>query len=102
MDVVVWVTCMASIPADLPEANNWKTEKWDELVSCVYPSPKMDWQLVLEKLDSSESPAKEVLALIPDVKHGYILSLEPIAANKLGYKLQKTLFKRLRTNVMAQ
>ena len=87
MDVVVWVTCLASVPADLPESNNWKTQNWDNFVSYTYLSPNMDWQLILEKLDDGESPTQQVLTLIPDVKHAYILSLEPIGADELGYNM---------------
>jgi hypothetical protein len=87
MDVAIWVTCLASVPADLPESNSWNTENWEDFVSYVYPSPNMDWQLILEKLDDTESPTEQALTLIPDIKHGYVLSLEPLGADELGYKM---------------
>lgn len=87
MDVVVWVTCIVTIPADLPKSGDWNEEKWDEFTSYVYPSPKMNWQLILEKLDYSQKPSTQVLQLAPDIKHGYVLSLEPIGADDHGYKM---------------
>ena len=87
MDVAVWVTCFAALLADLTKTDGWNVEKWDDFTSYVYPSPKMDWQLILEKLDHSLKPTDQALKLIPNIKHGYILSLEPISAGELGYKM---------------
>ncbi|MEC4091724.1 hypothetical protein [Pseudoalteromonas rubra] len=87
MDVAIWVTCIAALPTDLPRSGDWSEEKWDDFTSYVYPSPKMDWQLTLEKLDDSEKPTAQALKLEPDLKYGYVLSLEPIGADELGYKM---------------
>ncbi|MBQ4834857.1 hypothetical protein [Pseudoalteromonas luteoviolacea] len=47
----------------------------------------MDWQIVLEKLDDIEKPTAQALKLIPGLMHGYVLSLEPIGADELGFKI---------------
>ncbi|MBQ4812483.1 hypothetical protein J8M20_14090 [Pseudoalteromonas luteoviolacea] len=87
MDIAVWVTCIATLPGDLPKSHEWNVEKWEDSTSYVYPSPNMDWQLIIEKLNALEKPTSKALKLNSDVKYGYVFSLEPIGADDTGYKM---------------
>lgn len=35
MDAVVWVACLAVLPADLPESDKWNVEEWEGFTSYV-------------------------------------------------------------------
>lgn len=95
MDAAVWIACLAVLPADLPESEQWIVEKWDGFSSYVYPSPYQDWQLILEKLDDSEMPLPDTVRLKPDALHGYYFSLEPLGADEKGYKVLKASIQSL-------
>ena len=87
MDVVIWATCALSLPQDLPSKELWKVDHFDGVASLVFPSPKMDWQLIFEEIEKSQSIPSQASKLLPKVSTGYILSLEPLGASKEGYTM---------------
>ena len=85
MDIILYTTCVLSLPGDLPQAEAWKNHGGTDW---VYEADS--WQVLVD-IDKEYEIPTEAKSLKDDVNITIPITLEPLGANEEGYKfLEKT------------
>jgi hypothetical protein len=87
MDLAVWSAQPFDLPKQLPKSNSWKRtgkefaysgKGWHVLVMC-----------------SDDEPDENIVSKLPGAAHVAYVTLEPIGADKAGYKMLEEVVREL-------
>ncbi|MDJ0792750.1 MAG: hypothetical protein QNI98_00800 [Woeseiaceae bacterium] len=89
MDLILYTACAIALPADLPQAESWKNYGYEDW---AYESE--GWQ-VLVAIDAEYEIPSGATDLNTDLRYSIPVTLEPIGADRDGYKFLDTTVRKL-------